>query len=426
MMMCLVAGWNGTFAQTPPDPVDFFGNLNNPVLVHGGTGTWDEMTVAPNCVWEDGTFYLFYTGMGGIGMATASDGFTYTKFSGNPVYTQSGVGFDSLGSGAPVLIKEPSQWVMYYNARQFPGWGPGESIGRATADSLTGTWERYPEPIITHGGAGEWDCGLISPCSVLPLETGGFIMFYYGSNDFNGIWLMGMATSADGIVWTKYDNPETTDPPFAESDPVIPAGATGEFDEWGVLGAGVIKKGDYYHMYYTGYGPGPGGYKTDIGFAYSLDAINWVKWIENPVYVMEDDPYMNGNAIFEQNCIFLYNSTLFMYYDYGVVENAIGMATGDVIDAIWDGKDRTDAIMVINYPNPVKSSTLFFYELPVAGNVVLKIYDNLGHIVAMPANGWQKTGEHRLLFDAGQLPAGIYYYRLEAGDFNGSGKLIKL
>lgn len=69
-----------------------------------------------------------------------------------------------------------------------------------------------------------------------------------------------------------------------------------------------------------------------------------------------------------------------------------------------------------NYPNPVKSSTTFSYQLPAAGSVNLKIYDAIGTERATLVNENQTSGSHTIDFNAEDLSAGVYSYRLVFND----------
>jgi hypothetical protein len=69
-----------------------------------------------------------------------------------------------------------------------------------------------------------------------------------------------------------------------------------------------------------------------------------------------------------------------------------------------------------NYPNPVKSSTTFSYQLPAAGVVSLKIYDALGTEEVTLVNEKQTGGLHTIDFDAKDLSNGVYTYRLTFND----------
>jgi|GEM_PF-6008042 hypothetical protein len=72
-----------------------------------------------------------------------------------------------------------------------------------------------------------------------------------------------------------------------------------------------------------------------------------------------------------------------------------------------------------NYPNPFNPETVIEYQLPRGVNVSLKIYDVLGKEVAQLVNEFQQAGRYNVRFSAGsyQLSSGIYFYRIEAGDF---------
>ena len=82
-----------------------------------------------------------------------------------------------------------------------------------------------------------------------------------------------------------------------------------------------------------------------------------------------------------------------------------------------------------NYPNPFNPSTTIAYHLPDPGNVVLKIYDGLGHEVRTLISTRQQAGTHSVLWDGSnnlgiKVSSGIFIYQLQAGDFTETRKLI--
>lgn len=77
-----------------------------------------------------------------------------------------------------------------------------------------------------------------------------------------------------------------------------------------------------------------------------------------------------------------------------------------------------------NFPNPVKSTTKFSYDLPKDGFVSLKIYDALGNVVATLVNSKQSGGQHTIDFNAKDLSRGIYSYRLVFDDQVKSNKMV--
>lgn len=77
-----------------------------------------------------------------------------------------------------------------------------------------------------------------------------------------------------------------------------------------------------------------------------------------------------------------------------------------------------------NYPNPFNPSTAIAYQLPAASNVSLKVFDMLGKEVATLVNGRQEAGAYTVNFNANQLSSGIYFYRLQAGNFVQTRKMM--
>jgi len=79
-----------------------------------------------------------------------------------------------------------------------------------------------------------------------------------------------------------------------------------------------------------------------------------------------------------------------------------------------------------NYPNPFNPFTVISYQLPVAGNVILKVFDVLGKEIATLVNEEKSAGNYEIDFNASSLSSGIYFYRLQAGSFVQTKKMILL
>ncbi len=77
-----------------------------------------------------------------------------------------------------------------------------------------------------------------------------------------------------------------------------------------------------------------------------------------------------------------------------------------------------------NYPNPFNPTTTISYQLPAAGYVALKVYDVLGRCVRTLVSEKQNAGIYTIGFDASNLSSGVYLYRLSAGRFSSTKKLI--
>jgi hypothetical protein len=79
-----------------------------------------------------------------------------------------------------------------------------------------------------------------------------------------------------------------------------------------------------------------------------------------------------------------------------------------------------------NYPNPFNPMTVIRYQLPEKSHVTLKVYDLLGSEVATLVNGVEGPGDKSIVFDASNLSSGMYFYRLQAGSYMETRKLILL
>ena len=79
-----------------------------------------------------------------------------------------------------------------------------------------------------------------------------------------------------------------------------------------------------------------------------------------------------------------------------------------------------------NYPNPFNPRTTIKYELPKSSEVRLSVYDVLGREVEVLVNEIRDAGVHEVKFDGSGLSSGLYFYRLQAGDFVATSRLLFL
>jgi hypothetical protein len=79
-----------------------------------------------------------------------------------------------------------------------------------------------------------------------------------------------------------------------------------------------------------------------------------------------------------------------------------------------------------NRPNPFNPVTTISFTIPSAQHVSLKVYDVAGREVATIVNGTRPAGHHTVNFEARNIASGIYFYRLKAGDFLETRKMILL
>ncbi len=79
-----------------------------------------------------------------------------------------------------------------------------------------------------------------------------------------------------------------------------------------------------------------------------------------------------------------------------------------------------------NYPNPFNPTTTIKFAIPADENVSLKVFNVLGQEVATLVNKQMKAGSYSFDFNASKLSSGVYFYRVEAGSFNATKKMLLL
>jgi hypothetical protein len=227
---------------------------------------------------------------------------------------------------------------------------------------------------------------------------------------------IGHATSSHpDSTWTKDPN-----------NPVL-RNEIGRWDYPRVEFPNVIYDGDTYHMWYSG------GelFAWRIGYATSLDGSSWTKDQGNPVLDLGsagswDNIFVGACSVIDSEA-----STYKMWYTggNGVWDGKIGYATSDIPGGIDDNiatEFPKGFVLSQNYPNPFNPVTKIKFALPKADKVKIELYNTLGQRVETLLNQHMKVGNHEVEFNAQNLSSGVYFYRIEAGEFQDVKKLVLL
>ncbi|HEX3072767.1 MAG TPA: T9SS type A sorting domain-containing protein [Ignavibacteriales bacterium] len=117
-----------------------------------------------------------------------------------------------------------------------------------------------------------------------------------------------------------------------------------------------------------------------------------------------------------------------LYFGDKIILGTYGNAKYIYIDNSIEVKDNgaqpDNFSLAQNYPNPFNPETKISFSLPQSGKASLKVYDMLGREVAELVNGQMEKGTHSINFNGRSLSSGVYIYRLQAGAFTESKKMI--
>jgi hypothetical protein len=112
--------------------------------------------------------------------------------------------------------------------------------------------------------------------------------------------------------------------------------------------------------------------------------------------------------------------------DYGTIFVADNMRVTPIVTGISEGRLAEMFTLRQNYPNPFNPSTTISYQLPMQSYVTLKVFDMQGKEVATLVNSVEQPGDKSVNFNANKLASGVYYYRLQVGNFIETKKLVLL
>ncbi len=243
--------------QFPSELVDFVAYQDNPVFKGTGTDTWDQMIRERGFIlFEDGVYYLWYTGYKGgeetekhLGLASSTDGLKWTRYKDNPIV-------DSAWVEDMMVVKSENVYCMFAEGR-------GD-----TAHMLISTdrihWEEHGNLDIRSTVGKPISPGSYGTPSVF-IENGTWYLFYERGD--LGVWL---AVSTDRKVWIN-----------KQDEPVLKMGPE-KYDQFAVAVNQVIKyNGKYYAWYHAS--EFKDWHEWTSCVAVSDDLIHWKKYAGNPV-----------------------------------------------------------------------------------------------------------------------------------------------
>lgn len=305
-----------TTTTSVPAPESFFTLYGNgPIVPNGEDGAWDDRFTDPGAViYHNGMFHMFRNGFRGfpaesqVGYVTSPDGFTWTQQDTDPIFYTKDVPYVKIGMFvSSAIVEDDGTWVLYFYTWDSTNFPSDSVIGRATASSPAGPWMADDQPVLQPGVSGAWDDKQVTTPHVIKTATG-YRMYYTGIGAARNQWI-GMATSDDGISWVKYNDPVTTDEPFAESDPVLQTGEAGAWDAGSVQQPRVSQTATGWTMFYRAtFGRSENGMK--YGVAFSNDGVHWERSSQSPLFQPNEVPKSNQfwftNILFQDGSYYFF------------------------------------------------------------------------------------------------------------------------
>jgi sucrose-6-phosphate hydrolase SacC (GH32 family) len=307
LLVLVVLGVAGTFPRLlAPSGSAWTRSASNPLMT--ATLSWESTAMQePMVLLENGLWKMWYTGgwsSVATGYATSTDGITWTKYAGNPVYGQGGSGYAG-GSNCPQVTKVGSTYYLYSTDNAVP------KVNIATStDGIT--WTTQTPSISLPSGKTLWGN------RVVWIEGATWKMLQEAGNS---PWEIYYYTSSDGLTWSIQNsgNPLTTLQVHA-------AGMYGGPTMAQQGGITIPKRGGLYEIWYHA-APGAGNTPTNIYRATSPDLITWTQAGAALTHTGSGD---EADQIADP-AVIVVGSVAYLYYDAVVNATSTGkimLATG--------------------------------------------------------------------------------------------------
>jgi hypothetical protein len=385
---------------------------SNPVMVKQNVLTEFYAIGQPAVIMENDTFKMWYVACGldhkgRVLYATSVNGSTWTKYGGGAIIQDidSAGSWDDTWTDTPEIVHGPNGYLLYFYGDSITDVLPDPQVPTSCALGVSTSpdginWTRYSgNPILTKGDTASWENFWIeSPAVLWDSATNQYMMWYSGVNK-NWLIQTGLATSSDGLNWTKYPG-----------NPVITYGTPQSYDDMWVAVPSVIKRNNQFEMWYSSFNSVAAWDTIFICYATSPDGINWTKFAGNPclnTFSPPSDTTIDNGGPWACDVVYDPNANNYkMWY-----ETSAGFcyATSDVTTAVSQFvMIKKDDIHI--YPNPASDmlavenrsgdfSTSDYFEL----------YNNLGKkIYSEPLNKRSSVVIDLRKYQSGQYFAKVY------------------
>lgn len=156
--------------------------------------------------------------------------------------------------------------------------------------------------------------------------------------------------------------------------------------------------------------------------------------VSDPHFILTDvtnevEPYSVWKSVvqFIPDSAKYYSSIIKVYSDGGTKQiNLTGIGKDDAVNVIDETLQPFAFSLSQNYPNPFNPLTSINYAIGKRQFVTLKVYDILGNEIVTLVNDEKSAGNYEVNFNASNIPSGVYFYRLQAGSFAQTNKMILL
>jgi len=273
----------------------------------------------------------------------------------------------------------------------------------------------------------------------------------YGFGDGGGTI---MSVAGSNHVWFGTGHVDNS------NDPVRVFKSDDQGQTWTAINTTLTNEGLYHGVATMAFKDTLIGFVTSFGIPYSENVVNMVKTIDGGTTWTEVSSFL---PIGPSTLVFVPNSNnemLFVTSYQGAAHSSdggdtwirrstqsysgmsfasptAGWATGgyatpgrivkyvpEEISATEDQLQQKGLQLSQNYPNPFSPSTTIEYFCPKPGHVTLKIFNPSGQVLETLVDGYRSAGSHQVVWQPKELPSGLYFYRIEAGEFSLTKKLI--